>query len=113
MNIISMHAHGFKLLFAVCFIFCLQCVLYFVCSVFYILFAACFIFCFQRVLYFVCSVFYILFADYFVCSLFYILLVYLQRFICMFLQQISFSLLQFAIVCDIHSVDSGVPSGPP
>jgi hypothetical protein len=64
MNIISMHAHGFKLLFAVCFIFCLQCVLYFVCSVFYILFAVCFIFCLQRVLYFVCSVLY------FICRLF-------------------------------------------
>ena len=71
-----------------CFIFCLQCVLYLVCSVFYILFAVCFIFCLQRVLYFV----------------------YSPLFIC--LQQILFSLLQIALVCDVHSVDSGVPSGP-
>ena len=82
-NIISMRAHGFKILFAVCSIFCLQRVLYLICSVLYILFAVCCIFCFQRVVYFVCSVFYILFAVcctfclqralYFVCSALYIL----------------------------------------
>ena len=82
-NIISMRAHGFKLLFAVCSIFCLQRVLYLICCVLYILLAVCFIFCLQRVIYFVCSVLYILFAAYFIfylqcvvhfaCSVLYIL----------------------------------------
>ena len=61
-NIISMRTYGFKLLFAVCSIFCLQRVLYLICSVLYILLAVCCIFYLQFVVHFACSVLYILFA---------------------------------------------------
>ena len=97
----SMRAHGFKLLFAACSIFCLQRVLY-------ILFGGCSIFYLQCVLYFVCRVFYILFAVCFNCILFAVCFIFcLQLFEC--LQQVLFSLLQIALVCDIYFIDSGVP----
>ena len=112
----------FYILFAACSTFCLQCVLYFVCRVFYILFAVSCIFCLQRVqtifclqraLCFVCSAFYILFAVCFNCILFAACLYFVHSALFVCLQQISLSLLQIALVCDIYSVDSGVPSGPP
>ena len=53
------------ILFAVCILFCLQCVFYFVCSVHFILFAVCILFCLQCAFYFVCSV-----HNYFACSVF-------------------------------------------
>ena len=86
-------------------------ILFAVCSI--ILFAGCFIFSLQRALCFVCSAFYILFAVCFNCILFAACLYFVCSALFVCLQQISLSLLQIALVCDIYSVDSGVPSGPP
>ena len=117
-------------LFAVRFLFCLQCTFYFclqhvscfVCSTL-ILFAARFLFCLWHTFYFVCSAL-ILFAaclfclqraSYFVCSaliLFAVRLFCLQHvFIC--LQCALYFRKLFYFVCSKFIICRGVPNGPP
>ena len=78
-------------------IFCLEDVLYFICSVFYILFAGCFIFCLQCVLIIFClqCVLYFVYSSLNVCSKSY---------------SVCYKLLLFVIFTLLTVVS---PSGPP